>query len=92
MKTDRLFLVRRCPECSVVKAALNWDVVEQDDFLGKDGQRFFIFNSLSNDAARELLDKYGLQGHFAPVLLTDSRAVITEPGRILDYLRLNGMA
>jgi hypothetical protein len=92
MKIDRLFLVKNCPECSVVKAALNFEAVEQDGFLGRNGQRFFVFNALSNDACRELLDKYGLKDKFAPTLLTDEGATIIEPGHIVDYLRRNGMA
>ena len=92
MKTDRLFLVKRCPECSVVKVALNLEAVEQDGFLGKGGQRLFVFNALSNDAGRELLDKYGLKDRFAPTLLTGDGAVISESGPIVDYLRQNGMA
>jgi hypothetical protein len=92
MKIDRLFLVKHCPQCAVVKTALNLDAVERDDFLGAGGQRFFVFNALSDDAGRELLDKYGLKESFAPTLLTGEGKILSEPGPIVDYLRQNGMA
>jgi hypothetical protein len=91
MKIDRLFLVKHCPECAVVKTALNLDAVESDGFLGKNGQRFFVFLALSDDAGRELLDKYGLKNNFAPTLLTGDGVILSEPGPIVDYLRKNGM-
>ena len=99
MNTDRLFLARQCPDCATVKTALNFKSIERDDFLGKDGQRFFVFDALSNDACRELLDLYGLEAYVAPVLLVDvskgcqrSTVAISKPGAIVDYLRKNGMS
>jgi len=92
MKTDRLFLARQCPDCTTVKKALNFKSIERDNFLGKGGQRLFVFNAISNDACREMLDMYGLQAYFAPVLLTDSRVAISKPSTIVDYLRKNGMS
>jgi glutaredoxin-related protein len=91
MKTDRLFLARQCPDCSTVKTALNFKIIDSDSFLGKGGQRLFVFDALSNDACRELLDAYGLQEYSVPVLLMDSGTVISEPSAIVDYLQKNGM-
>ena len=92
MKIDRLFLVRNCPECAVIKAALSPEAIGRDDFLGKGGQQLFVLTALSNDAGRELLDRYGLKGNFAPVLMTGEGAVFSDLRLILDHLRQNGMA
>jgi glutaredoxin-related protein len=91
MKTDRLFLARQCPDCATVKTSLNFSLIDRDNFLGRGGQRLFVFDALSNDACRELLDAYGLQEYSVPVLLMDSGTVISEPSAIVDYLRKNGM-
>lgn len=92
MKADRLFLVKHCPECSLVRAVLRPEIAESDKVLGKQGQRLLVFSALSDDAGRELLDKFGLTKNFAPILLTHEGAVHTDPKVIVSYLRENGLA
>lgn len=92
MKADRLFLVKHCPECSLVRAALRPDIVESDSALGKQGQRLFVFSAMNDDAGRELLDRYGLDTDFAPVLLTFDGTRHKDPKVIVSYMRENGLA
>jgi len=90
--TDILFIEKDCPHCGIVRATLNMQAVISDDFRAKDGQEFFLFSSLSNQASKELLAKYNLAGKFMPILLKYDGTVLDVPADIVAYLKLQGMA
>jgi hypothetical protein len=92
MKTDRLFLEKNCPDCAVVRAALVMGSVTEDDFKGTSGQTFHVFSSLSNEATKELLTKFDLEGKVVPILVTHVGDIIEKPGKINAYLQGEGMA
>jgi len=88
---DRLFLALNCADCGMIKAELDFNTVMDDDFRGKLGQQFHVLSALSNDASRELLDKYDLNDCFTPVLLKDNGQIIDDQSDIILYLREQGM-
>ena len=91
-KVDRLFLEKNCPHCGSVRAELNMEAAYDAGFRGRDGQRFFVFSTLSNGATMEMLEKFGLSGKSVPVLVTWEGDVRTEPQLVLDWFRKNGMS
>ena len=92
MNADRLFLVKNCPECALVRAALRPAVVEDESFLGKKGQRILVFSALTDDAGRDLLDRFGLTGRYAPVLQAADGTIIDKGAKIVSYMRENGLS
>ena len=91
-KVDRLFIEKDCPHCGVIRAELDMAAVMRDDFRGPDGQKFFVFSSLSNEASIDLLEKFKLLGYHMPVLVTYSGEIRTETDHIIGYLRVNKMS
>ena len=91
-KIDRLFLEKDCPHCSAIRAELDMNAVSSDAFVGKDGQKFFVLSSLSNEASIDLLSKYGLSGKTMPVLVTHTGEVRTNLNQILGLLRVGKMS
>jgi hypothetical protein len=91
-KVDRLFLEKDCPHCGVIRAELDMNAVTRDDFRGSDGQKFFVFSSLSNEASIDLLERFGLAGKFMPVLVTHAGEIRTDTNHILGWLRVNKMS
>jgi len=91
-KIDRLFLEKDCPFCGVIRAELNMHAATAADFRGLDGQKFYVFAALSNEASKELLEKFGLAGKTMPVLVTHDGEIRTEVDHILGYLRKHKMA
>lgn len=89
---DRLFVSRDCPDCAVVRAELDMNAVMADDFRGSKGQRLHVYSALSDEAARELLDKFGQDGGFTPLLAPHEGKPLSKPKNIIAYLRGNGMA
>ena len=92
MAADKLFIEKGCQHCGAVRAVLNMEAVERDDFHGKDGQEFLVFSALSNAASIELLDRFGLKGKSMPVLVTYTGEILEKPNQIITYLKQNGMA
>jgi len=90
-RIDRLFLSKGCPDCAPIRAALDMEAAYDDDFTAKDGQQLLVFGAMSNAAARELLDRFGLQGKFTPVLQRSNGEVIVDGRKILAYMRASGM-
>jgi hypothetical protein len=80
-----------CPECSEIKSRLHQDAIFSDDFSGTNDRKLLVYHTFSNVACRDLLDKYGLQGRFTPVLLTSDGVVIDDVSGILSHLHLFGM-
>lgn len=91
-KADRLFLEKDCPVCGIVRAELDMRAATAADFKGKDGQRLYVFAALSNDASKELLGKFGLEGKVMPVLVTWDGEVRTDVQLVLAWLRKHGMS
>jgi len=90
---DRLFISRNCPDCAAVRAELNMNAVMEDDFRGTAGQELRVYSALSNDAARELLDKFGLDEEtYTPVLIPhDGSKPRVKLKNIIAWLHDNGM-
>ena len=91
MKVDRLFLERNCSHCGAIRAVLDMDAVAEDGFRGKDNQSFHVFVTQSNEASKELLAKFGVKKHI-PALVTHGGDVFEKTGKIIGYLKENGMA
>ena len=91
-KIDRLFLEKDCPFCGVIRAELDMKAAAADDFKGLDGQEFFVFSALSNEASKELLEKFGLAGKNMPVLICHDGEVRTDVQQIVAYLRKHKMS
>ena len=91
-KVDRLFLEKDCPHCGAIRAELDMSAVVQDGFRGLDGQKFFVFSALSNEASIDLLESYGHKGKFMPLLVTHTGEARTETDHILGWLRVNKMS
>jgi len=91
-RIDLLFLSRGCPECAPVRAALDMDAVEEDEFRGAEGQELMVFGAMSDRGARRLLDRFDLQGKFTPLLVTHDGKVWEKPNQIVGHLRRNNMA
>ena len=91
-KVDRLFLEKDCPFCGVIRAELDMKAAQADDFRGLDGQEFFVFSALSNEASKELLEKFGLAGKNMPVLVTYDGEVRIDVQHIIAYLRKHKMS
>jgi len=92
---DRLFISKNCPDCAAVRAELDMEAVTQDDFRGTAGQELRVYSALSNDATRELLDKFGYDGKngwYTPLLIPhDSSKPRQKVQNIITWLRENGM-
>jgi hypothetical protein len=91
-KVDKLFLSRGCPDCAPVRAALKLSAAGDDSFKGADGQGIMVFGAQSDKAARVLLDKFGYDGKFTPLLVTHDGKTWDKPNDIIAHLRRNGMA
>lgn len=91
-KIDRLFLEKDCPHCGIIRAGLDINAATRDDFRGLEGQKLFVFSSLSNEASVELLEKFGLSGVKMPVLVTHTGEMRIDTNHILGYLRKNRMS
>lgn len=90
-KVDRLFIEKDCPHCGVIRAEIAMDAVARDDFRGPQGQKFFVFSALSNEASIDMMEKFGLLNVHMPVLVTHTGEIRTETDHILVYLRANKM-
>jgi glutaredoxin-related protein len=91
MRSDKLFMMRNCPDCAKVKTVLNMQVAYDDDFEGTSGQTLSFFYTLSNSGTRELLDQFDLEGYFTPVLVTFDGEILTDAEEIIEYLEREGM-
>jgi len=98
--TDRLFISSNCPDCAIIRAVLDMNAVMEDDFRGASGQKLHVYSALSNEATRELLDKYGLGEknakdehiYYTPILVpSDGEKPLTKVKNIVEWLRKNGM-
>ena len=92
MKVDRLFLERNCSHCGAILAVLNMEAVAEDGFRGKDNQAFHVFVTQSNEASKELLERYDVGGNPIPLLITHGGEVLKKSGAIIQHLKENGMA
>jgi hypothetical protein len=97
---DRLFISRNCPDCAAIRAELDMNAVMEDDFRGTAGQELRVYSALSNDAARELLDEFGLDEKddkdenrfYTPTLVPhDGSKPRVKLKNIITWLRENGM-
>lgn len=90
-KVDRLFVRSNCVECAKVRGQLNFTAVVDDEFRGFHGEELRVFSALSENAAKELLEKYGIAGHDVPVVLTHDGAVVAKAKNVISHLRRSGM-
>ena len=91
MVSDKLFLAWNCTDCTKIKAYIS-DSMFDDSMKGPGGQILTVIHTFSNDGARDVLDIFGLEDKYAPVLLTYEEKVIDGPDEIISYLRDNGLA
>lgn len=91
-KIDRLFVEKDCPHCGPIRAEIDMKAASSPDYRGKDGQRLYVFSSLSNDASKEMLFRFGLEGKTMPVLVTWEGEVRTEIQQILAWMRKHNMS
>ena len=91
-KVDKLFLSKGCPECAPVRAVLDMSAVEEDEFRGTKDQALLVFGAMSDDAVRVLLDRFGHDDKFTPLLEVHDGTVWEKPNQIIGHLRRNGMA
>jgi hypothetical protein len=76
------------------------NAVMEDDFRGTAGQELRVYSALSNDAARELLDRFDLSAKnakgenefYTPILIPhDGSKPRVKLKNIINWLRDNGM-
>ena len=91
MEFDMLFIEKDCPECGIVRAALNPAVASDDAFRGPKGQGLLVFAAMSNAASETMLAKFGHTDRHMPLLVTHAGGVIDVPKKIVAYLRDNQM-
>ena len=90
-KIDRLFLERGCPMCGIVRAELDAERVSRPEYVGPDGQKVFVFGTLSEAASKDILSRFDLNGKVPPILVTHEGEVRTDLKRILAYLKSKQM-
>ena len=90
-KVDRLFLRTNCFDCGKVRAVVDFGAVIDDNFRGNFGQELRVYTALSTAAAKELLQKFGVDGCSVPLLLTFDGAAVEKPKNIITHLRRSGM-
>lgn len=86
MISDKLFLAWNCPNCTRVKMHIS-DTMFRDDVIGKCGQTLTVIHTFSNNGTRDILDIFGLEEYYTPVLLTNDDKKITNPDDIINYLK-----
>lgn len=84
-KVDMLFLERHCVKCGSIKAVLDIEAVEEEEFRGRDGQELYVFSSQSPSASAVLLKSFGIKANM-PVLITYEGKTMNSPKRIVEYL------
>jgi len=90
---DILFITWNCPDCTRIKGEFekfNLYAFE-DDKVGRQGQSFIVIQTYSNVGARYSLNDIGGFGDedFTPALLTHKGQRMTDPDKIIIYLREN---
>lgn len=70
----------------MVKERLNPDAIFSDGFRCIDGSKLLVYYAFSNQGCRDLLDRYGLEGKFSPVLLVGDSIVLDSVEEILVFL------
>lgn len=91
MISDKLFLAWNCPDCTKIKSYIS-EAMFDDSVLGSNGQMLTVIHTFSNNGARDILDIFGLENNYAPVLLTHEENIIDDPDKIISYLKDNGLA
>jgi hypothetical protein len=90
-KIDRLFLRSNCFECGKVRGEIDFGAVVDDEFRGSFGEELRVYTALSENAADELLARFGLEGKEMPVIVTFDGAVIEKAKNVIMQLRRSGM-
>ena len=85
-----LFLSKNCPECAIVRAALKPEKVESDSFLGKNGQKLYVFSSMTDSATIHMMTTFGHAGKHTPLLVSHDGSIIATPNGIVSYLKREG--
>ena len=90
-KVDRLFLTTSCLKCAQVRAELDFNVVLDDNFRGKQEQELRVFTALSPASCEDLLSHFGIEGSSLPLIQSHDGIIVTKSKNIIMYLRRNGM-
>lgn len=89
MITDKLFLAWNCSDCAKIKTYIS-ETMFDDSTMGLNGQSLTVIHTFSNGGTRDVLDIFGLNNNYAPVLLTHKEEIISDPSQIVSYLEVNG--
>jgi hypothetical protein len=90
-RVDRLFLRSNCIECGKVRGEVDFGAVVDDGFRGTFGEELRVYTALSKNAAKELLERFGLEGREMPVVLSFDGAVVEKAKNVIMHLRRAGM-
>ena len=91
MTSDKLFLAWNCSECTKIKMHISESMFD-DSVKGLNGQILTVIHAFSNDGTRDILDIFGLENNYAPVLLTHDEKILGDSDEIISYLKGNGLA
>ena len=84
-----LLLEKGCQKCAYVKVALDMDKVEDNTFLGKNGEKIYLFFSANSDCTELFAQQFGMTG-VAPILKKDDGSEITDINEIIKFFRVSG--
>lgn len=91
LKGNTLFLQYGCPDCASIRSAMKEDVFFDDGFKDKYGKKFYVVYAFNNISSRMLLDFFGLNNFFVPVLVQEDGTSISNPSDIKSYLAQIGV-
>ena len=86
--TDKLFMAWDCSDCATIKQHIQ-KLMFDDDVCGISGQTLTVVYTFSNNATRNILDIFGLDDHYTPVLLTHNDEIISNADEIIAYIQHN---
>jgi len=89
MATNILLLEKGCQNCSFVKARCDFDKIEDDTYVGKNGEKIFVFISSSSEASKLISEKFGTT-QVMPILIKEDKTSLTKVDDIIQFLRTIG--
>jgi len=84
-----LLLEKGCQNCAYVKVALNMEKAEDTTFVGKNGEKIFVFFSSNDEGTSLFTQKFGMTQD-APILKLEDGKEITKVDEIIKYLKVTG--
>jgi len=84
-----LILEKGCQNCAYVKVALDMDKVEDNTFVGKNGEKIYVYFSSNSESTAFLAQNFGMT-EVAPILKKDDGTEITDVNEIIKFFRVSG--